>query len=114
MPDSDHDGMVLEDTQREIDERLYVPYSTGWSAHIKHSGGTERCFAQHPGQDYFHLLIAGEIYLENGGERFCLNCAIRRGIVNRNRMFWKHDSPMPTIEPLEDMSGLPLQGESDE
>jgi hypothetical protein len=114
MANRDHDGIVLEDTQPAVDERLYVPHSTGWSAHIKHSGGTERCFAQHPGQDFFHLLITGEIYLENGGERFCLTCAMRRGIINRDRKFLKNDSPMPTIQPLDDMSDVPLQGGSDE
>jgi len=114
MPDNDHDRVVLEDTQPEIDERLYVPYSAGWSVHIKRSGGTERCFSQHPGQDFFHLIIRGEIYLENGDERFCLTCAMRRGIICRERMFWKHDSTVPTIEPLDDTSDLPLQGDSGE
>lgn len=114
MPDSESLGMVLKDTQPERDDRLYVPHPAGWTAQIKKSGGTERCFAQHPGQDFFHLIVKGEIYLENGEERFCLTCAMRRGIVTRDRMFWKHDSPTPTIEPLDDMEGLPLQSPNDD
>ncbi len=111
---AEFDETVLRDTRPELDERLYVPYSAGWSAHIKRSGETERCFSQHPGQDFFHLIVRGEIYLENGGERYCLTCAMRRGIVSRERMFWKHDSTGPTIEPLDDTSDFPLQGGSDE
>lgn len=102
MSDGDQKEQVLEVTQPESDHRLYVPYSNGWSAHIKELGGTERCFAQHPGQDFFHLIVKGEIFLQKGDERFCLTCAIRRGIVGHDRMFWQRESATPVIEPLDE------------
>ncbi len=112
MSDTEDLAALLEDTTPESDERLYVPYNAGWTAHIKQTGGTERCFAQHPGQDFFHLIVKGEIYLESGDERYCLTCAMRRGIVTRDRMFWQRATETPTIEPLEDSSEFSLRDDS--
>jgi len=100
---------VLKDTQPENDHRLYVPYSSGWTAHIKQSGGSERCFSQHPGQDYFHLIVKGEIYLQKEEEMFCLTCAMRRGILSRDRMAWQREPEAPEIKPLDDPFDEPLR-----
>jgi hypothetical protein len=35
-----------------------------------------------PGQDYYHRLLDGEIYLFRGDERLCLACAERRGLLS--------------------------------
>jgi hypothetical protein len=34
-----------------------------------------------PGQDFYHTLLANEIYVHQGTEKLCLGCAIRRGVV---------------------------------
>jgi hypothetical protein len=34
-----------------------------------------------PGQDFYHGLLDGEIFLQRGEQRFCLACAVRRGLV---------------------------------
>ena len=74
----------------EHDFRLYVPSADGWEAHIKQSGEREYCFFQNPGEDYFHLLMGGEVYLQRGHEKCCLNCALRRGYATTDRLFWQH------------------------
>jgi len=113
MSDSEQPEIFLTDNRPDRDERLYVPHAAGWSAHIKKTGGTERCFAQHPGQDFFHLIVKGEIYLENGGERYCLTCAMRRGILSRDRMYWQIASQVPTIEPLDEPEDFSLERGAD-
>jgi hypothetical protein len=74
----------------ERDARLYVPAADGWAAHIKQSGDREYCFFQSPGEDHFHLLMGGELFLQRGHEKCCLNCALRRGYVTTDRLFWQH------------------------
>jgi hypothetical protein len=71
------------------DERRYVLHPESTTAHVKETFEKEYCHAKVPGEEHFHLLVAGEIYLETNGERFCLNCAIRRGDLTPNRLHWK-------------------------
>ncbi len=47
------------------------------------------CYSKNPGEDYFHLLLCGEVYLENGEERLCLNCAVRRSVATDDRLYWQ-------------------------
>jgi hypothetical protein len=35
-----------------------------------------------PGQDYYHRILDGELYLFSSGERLCMACAERRGLLN--------------------------------
>jgi hypothetical protein len=90
-----HAGLTMDEpvTLNAVDDcdvRLYVPELEGWTARVK--GGWEKlyCFYKQPGQDYFHLLMGGEIYLERGEEVVCLMCALRRGIVTTDRLHWQH------------------------
>jgi hypothetical protein len=72
------------------DERLYVAQPEGWTAKVKRGSDKEHCYAQHPGEDFFHLLIRGEIYLQHGTEKYCLSCARRLEIVTEDRLHWQH------------------------
>lgn len=71
------------------DLRLYVPYADGWSAQIKTDGIREYCHFKQPGQDFFHLLLPGEIFLQYGEARYCLNCAMRYAHVTEDRLYWQ-------------------------
>lgn len=71
------------------DARLYVPGREGWSAGIKDDRSKEYCCAQIPGEEHYHLLVAGEIFLQRGTDKFCLNCALRHGYATRDRRFWQ-------------------------
>ena len=74
------------------DARLYAHAPEGWEAHIKQGWDKDYCFAKAPGEDWFHLLMSGEIYLQHGTEKYCLNCALRRGILTTDRLYWQHQS----------------------
>jgi hypothetical protein len=69
--------------------RLYLPDHDGWEAAIKRDWTKEYCFSQNPGENFYHLLLSGEIYLERAGEKYCLNCALRHGVLTRERTFWQ-------------------------
>jgi hypothetical protein len=70
------------------EERLYVPDYAGWKAAIKHDWNKEYCFVQKPGENFYHLLVTGEIYLQRGSDKFCLSCAVRHGYATHERTFW--------------------------
>lgn len=72
----------------ESDRRLYLPRPDGWEARIK-TGIREYCYYRHPGEDWFHMILPGELYLELGAEKVCLNCAVRQGILTDDRLFWQ-------------------------
>jgi hypothetical protein len=63
-----------------VPSRLFL-FDTGWHAEVKANSLREFCTSMTPGQDYYHTLLANEIYVHQGTEKLCLPCAIRRGIV---------------------------------
>ncbi len=79
----------FEDSSRKTEVRLYVPEQDRWTAAIKRDWLKEYCFGQNPGEDFYHLLLCGEIYLQHGTEKYCLNCALRHGFVTHDRTSWQ-------------------------
>jgi hypothetical protein len=79
------------------DARLYVPNDDGFSAAIKHGWTKEYCFLQNPGENYYHLLLNGEIYLQRGNEKYCLSCSVRHGFVTHERGYWQK-GPSSVVE----------------
>lgn len=74
----------------ESDRRLYAVKPAETQVHVKRTWDREYCFAKNSGEDYFHLLVCGEFYVEHGEEQFCLNCAIRRKLITIDRENWKN------------------------
>jgi Clp amino terminal domain, pathogenicity island component len=94
-----HEGLVdalidfesgLAYFERAGDARVYVPRNEGWQAHIKRGWDKMHCYLKHPGDDAFHLILNGEIYLQRGDEKFCLDCAQSHGFATRDRLYWQH------------------------
>jgi hypothetical protein len=77
-------------TEPPRDLRLYIPNTEGVKLHAKVDASKEYCFYKNPGENYFHLLVMGEMYLEVGHERICLTCAYRHGMITDDRIFWQH------------------------
>lgn len=77
------------------DHRLYLPKHSGWEAVIKQTWEQEHCYAKSPGEDWFHLLANGEVYVQRGSEKYCLTCALRLKILTRNRLFWQKGTRGP-------------------
>lgn len=80
-------------TEGRTDARLYVPQSQDWTAHVKQGWEKLYCHSQAPGEDHFHLLLNGEIYLERDGDKYCLNCALQHGIITDDRLYWQRSRP---------------------
>lgn len=60
--------------------RLFL-FEPGWRIGRKASSEREFCYMIAPGQDYYHRLLDGEIYLFKADEKVCLPCAARRGLL---------------------------------
>ena len=71
------------------DRRLYVPQAQDWLVRVKPGFEREYCHAKTPGEDHYHLLMGGEVIVENGEQRYCLNCAARLGLVTADRLYWQ-------------------------
>lgn len=82
-------------SQAGRDHRLYVPKQAGWEAAIKQTWEQEYCYSKNPGEDWFHLLANGELYIHRGTEKFCLTCALRLKVLTRDRLFWQKGSRGP-------------------
>jgi hypothetical protein len=83
--------------------RLFV-FEPGWRISIKRGSHREFCYQMAPGQDYYHRLLDGEIYVHHHDEKLCLACAIRRGLV----AFEPRKLRNPIDPALADSSELPV------
>jgi len=90
-------------TSRVSPSRLYV-FEPGWRVSIKRGSHREFCYMMAPGQNYYHRLLDGELFLHHGDERLCLSCAVRRGIV----AFEPRRLRNPIDPSLADFSELPI------
>lgn len=75
------------------DTRLYVPDHEDWNVEIKRDSERVYCYSKHPGQDWFHLILSGEIFVTRQHERYCLRCALRMQFLTQDRLFWQHRVP---------------------
>ena len=75
------------------DTRLYVPNHEDWDVQIKRDSERVYCYSKHPGEDWFHLILNGEIHVTRQHERYCLQCALRMGFLTTDRLFWQHRVP---------------------
>jgi hypothetical protein len=78
MIDTPHSA-EFEQTDLDL-PRLFLR-EPGWKIAMKNGSEREFCHAITPGQDHYHRLADGEIYLVRGDERLCLPCAGRRGLL---------------------------------
>lgn len=66
--------------ERAVPQRIYL-HEPGWRIGHKVGSAREFCYMMAPGQDYYHRLLDGEVYLYNSEERLCVACAERRGLL---------------------------------
>jgi hypothetical protein len=60
--------------------RMFV-FERGWNIGIKTGSHRELCHMMAPGQDFYHRLGDGEVYVQQNTEKLCLSCAFRRGLI---------------------------------
>ena len=90
-----------------LDGRLYAAAMRDWRAEIKRDFARQYCHLKTPGEDFYHLLTGGEIYLDNGESKLCLNCAVRSGVLTTDRQHWQRETQPTAIRALpDDAAGL--------
>jgi hypothetical protein len=77
-------------TEDVPDVRIYVQEAGEWEARVKRGSEKIYCYQKNPGEDFFHLIVNGEIYLTYGDEKYCLRCALRDGTATTDRLYWQH------------------------
>ena len=72
----------LSNTNRpgETPRRLFL-HEPRWRVVLKIGSVREFCYQMAPGEEYYHRLLDGEIYVQSGDEKICLACAERRGML---------------------------------
>jgi hypothetical protein len=75
--------------------RLFL-HEPGWRVALKVGSDREFCYAMAPGQDFYHRLLDGEVYLFNNEERLCLACAERRKLLSYKPKGLR--DPVPVVE----------------
>lgn len=88
------------DDSREVlaSRRMYLA-EPGWRIGVKAGSDKEFCYMMAPGQDFYHRLLDGEIFLHRHDEKLCLACASRRGLlVAEPRRLREAVMPIPADE----------------
>ena len=73
-----------------IDHRLYLTDAATTEIRTKKSSEKGYCHHRFPGEEHFHLLMSGELYVARGDQRICLECALRLGYLTSNRLHWQN------------------------
>jgi hypothetical protein len=90
--------------------RLFL-YEPGWSVGLKVGSDRVFCYMMAPGQDYYHRLLDGELYIYNHEERICFACAERRGLVAFEPRSLRSSITTTDVEAGPSIEGFPLAGE---
>ncbi len=56
-------------------------HERGWTVGMKTGSHRELCHMMAPGQEFYHRLGDGEVYVQQGTEKLCFACAYRRGLI---------------------------------
>ena len=81
MMNPEPDRPALQEPTTPPARRLFLR-EPGWRVALKVGSERSFCYMMAPGQDFYHRLLDGEVYVFNGEERICLACAVRRGLLS--------------------------------
>jgi hypothetical protein len=70
-----------DDSRELLASRRMFLSEPGWRIGVKAGSDKEFCYMMMPGQDFYHRLLDGEIFLHRHDEKLCLACASRRGLL---------------------------------
>ncbi len=82
-----------------VEPRRLFLYEGGWRVGLKVGSEREFCYMTKPGQDFYHRLLDGEIYLVRGDEKLCLACAERRGLLSYEPRILGKTVQVPEFDP---------------
>ena len=66
------------------DLRFYV-HEPGWKPQVHTSDDKLLCHLQRAEEGYYHRITRSELYLARDSEVYCLNCAVQKGLLTRER-----------------------------
>lgn len=85
-----------------VDRRLYLPHAVKeWTPRVMSGHSREYCHSKFADDPNYHLLVEGEVYLDNGAQKYCLECGLRMGLLTHDRMFWQKERAADVIPPKE-------------
>ena len=99
---------------REIDtmsieaRRLFLR-EPGWQVGHKMDTQREFCYMTAPGEDFYHRLSEGELYVFNGEERLCIRCAEHRGLLGHEPRLLRAPAAPIAIDAAEGISTFDLE-----
>jgi hypothetical protein len=67
-----------------VDRRIYVTASN-LAVHLKTDGPSLNCHRMAEGEDSYHRILSGEIYVSDGRADYCLTCAVVLGLATPER-----------------------------
>ncbi len=79
-PQQSSSTLSVEPGSLPVPQRLFL-HEPGWRVALKLGSDRIFCYMMAPGQDFYHRLLDGELYIYHGDERICLECAARRGLL---------------------------------
>lgn len=69
-------------TSSAVDRPLrFFLHEPGWRIGLKVGSEREFCYMMAPGEEGYHRISSGELYIFNSDERLCFACAQRRGVL---------------------------------
>ncbi len=68
----------------EADVRLYLT-RTGWTPQVNLADHRFYCYQMYEDESAYHRIAVGEIFVQQGDSAFCLNCAMKRGLLTVKR-----------------------------
>jgi hypothetical protein len=60
--------------------RMFL-FERGWRIAVNTASHREFCHLMAPGQDFYHRIVASEVFVFHNEEKLCLACAARRGLI---------------------------------
>ncbi len=63
-----------------LPRRMFL-YERGWRIGVNAGSHRSFCHTMAPGQDFYHRIASGEVFVFHNEEKLCLACAARRGLV---------------------------------
>jgi hypothetical protein len=92
------------DPEVALPRRMFL-FERGWRIGVNAGNHRSFCHVMALGQDFYHRIVDGEVFLFHNEEKLCLACAARRGLVTfEPKQLREAVVPLPA-----DLEAIPLE-----
>ncbi len=95
---------LLDGNAAPVARRMFI-FERGWTVGVKTGSQRELCHMMAPGQEFYHRLGDGEVFVQQSTEKLCLACAFRRGLI----AFEPRQLREAVVPVVDDMEAIPLE-----